>query len=67
MQEFDWEELSLIEPLRALRIIHYSAWILRRWEDPCFPTAFPIFGSAGYWRDEIEALSEILNLMNGFA
>lgn len=65
MNEFQWEDLALIEPLRALRIIHYSAWILRRYEDPCFPQAFPLFGSAGYWRDEIEALSEILHLMQG--
>lgn len=65
MQDFDYSELSLIEPLRALRIIHYSAWIVRRYDDPCFPQAFPNFGSPGYWRDEIEALSEIHRLMNG--
>lgn len=38
--DFDPRELALIEPLRALRLMHYSAWLARRWDDPAFPTAF---------------------------
>ncbi|KQV99900.1 serine/threonine protein kinase [Rhizobacter sp. Root1221] len=63
--EFDWRELRLIEALRTLRMIHYSAWIARRWNDPAFPVAFPWFGGRGYWNeqatrllDQVEALRE---------
>jgi len=58
MREFDYGQLSLIEPLRTLRIIHYSAWIARRWEDPTFKNAFPEFGSNKYWFEEIATLEE---------
>ncbi len=63
MCNFDWESLELIEVLRGLRIIHYSAWIAKRMDDPAFTTAFPHFGSDTYWRSEIEALQEILSLI----
>ncbi|MFM1980204.1 MAG: hypothetical protein RLZ68_1469, partial [Pseudomonadota bacterium] len=43
-REFDRAELALIEPLRTLRLIHYSAWLARRWSDPTFPVNFPWFG-----------------------
>ena len=39
--EFDPRELALIEPLRAMRIVHYMAWLARRWEDPAFPATSP--------------------------
>jgi Ser/Thr protein kinase RdoA (MazF antagonist) len=55
---FNREELSLIEPLRTLRLIHYAAWIGRRWEDPAFPAAFPWFGTGRYWQDRILELRE---------
>ena len=42
----DRRELALIEPLRTLRLIHYSAWLARRWSDPTFPNNFPWFGSS---------------------
>jgi len=61
--EFDWRELRLIEPLRTLRMIHHSAWLARRWDDPAFPIAFPWFGTAGYWSDEVGKLKEQLSLM----
>ena len=52
------EELGLIEPLRTLRLVHYSAWLARRWEDPAFPAAFPWFGTHRYWQDRILELRE---------
>ncbi|MSQ88173.1 MAG: serine/threonine protein kinase [Betaproteobacteria bacterium] len=55
---FNREELGLIEPLRTLRLIHYSAWLARRWEDPAFPAAFPWFGTQRYWQDRILELRE---------
>lgn len=48
---FPHEQWRLVEPLRGLRFIHYSAWIARRWEDPAFPKAFPQFNSAAYWEE----------------
>ncbi|MEI7440715.1 MAG: serine/threonine protein kinase [bacterium] len=66
MRDFDRSSLSLIEPLRALRMIHYSAWIARRWEDPSFPKMFTQFTTQQYWNEEIEALNEILEILNGY-
>ncbi len=57
-RDFDFRELHLIEALRALRIIHYSAWIARRWKDPAFPRAFPWFGEPRYWEEHVLALRE---------
>ena len=55
--EFDRRELGLIEALRSLRLIHYSAWLARRWADPAFPAAFPWFQTTKYWQDQISAAS----------
>lgn len=55
---FDRRELRLIEPLRTLRMIHHSAWLAERWSDPAFPAAFPWFGSAAYWSEQITQLRE---------
>ena len=56
--EFDPTELSLIESLRTLRILHYSAWLARRWDDPAFPQHFPWFNSPRYWEDQMLTLRE---------
>ena len=55
---FDRRELALIEALRTLRLIHYSAWIARRWDDPAFPAAFPWFDTPRYWEQKILELRE---------
>ena len=60
---FDARELHLIEALRSLRIIHYAAWLARRWEDPAFKTAFPWFNSGRYWDEHVLALREQIALM----
>jgi Ser/Thr protein kinase RdoA (MazF antagonist) len=52
--------IRLIEPLRALRMLHYAAWIARRWEDPIFPRTFPHFGTEGYWGGLCRDLQEIV-------
>jgi len=62
-REFDPRELALVEALRTLRLIHYSAWIARRWEDPAFPAAFPWFGTQRYWQDRILELREQIAAM----
>lgn len=56
--EFDLAELSLIESLRTLRILHYSAWLARRWDDPAFPLHFPWFNSPRYWEEQMLTLRE---------
>ncbi len=61
--EFDRRELHLIEALRTLRLMHYSAWIARRWNDPAFPAAFPWFGTQRYWQDRILELKEQIGAM----
>jgi Ser/Thr protein kinase RdoA (MazF antagonist) len=62
--EFDPRELHLIEALRTLRLIHYSAWLARRWHDPAFPAAFPWFNTQRYWQDRILELKEQIALMD---
>ncbi len=56
--EFDDRSLHLVEALRTLRLLHYSAWLARRWDDPAFPIAFPWFNTARYWQDRILELRE---------
>ena len=59
----DRRELHLVEALRTLRLIHYSAWIAERWDDPAFPAAFPWFGTTRYWQDRILELREQIGAM----
>ena len=63
MREFDRRELALIEPLRTLRLLHYSAWLARRWSDPIFPINFPWFGSAAYWQEQAAILWQQVEAM----
>ena len=60
---FDARELHRLESLRTLRMIHYSAWLARRWDDPAFPAAFPFFGTEHYWQNQILALREQIAAM----
>jgi Ser/Thr protein kinase RdoA (MazF antagonist) len=62
--DFDPRELPLIEALRALRLIHHSAWLARRWDDPAFPRAFPWFAHERYWGDQVLALREQLSALD---
>jgi len=56
--EFDDRELHLVEALRTLRLLHYCAWLARRWDDPAFPLAFPWFNTPRYWQDRVLELRE---------
>ena len=62
--EFDPRELHLVEALRTLRLIHYAAWLARRWDDPAFPAAFPWFNTQQYWQARILELREQIALMD---
>lgn len=61
--DFDFAELALIEALRTLRIMHYSAWLARRWSDPAFPRHFPWFNTERYWAEHILELREQLSAL----
>ncbi|MEN9888505.1 MAG: hypothetical protein RL559_542 [Pseudomonadota bacterium] len=63
LRDFDRRELAWIEPLRTLRLIHYSAWLARRWHDPIFPINFPWFGTPDYWRGQVQMLHEQIEAM----
>jgi Ser/Thr protein kinase RdoA (MazF antagonist) len=63
MRDFDRSTLRLVEPLRALRMIHYSSWIARRWDDPIFKRTFPEFVTYNYWLEEADSLEEQLRLI----
>jgi Ser/Thr protein kinase RdoA (MazF antagonist) len=56
--DFDRRQLALIEPLRTLRLLHYAAWLARRWDDPAFPMAFPWFNTVKYWEEQVLTLRE---------
>ncbi|MGL4958971.1 MAG: serine/threonine protein kinase [Plesiomonas sp.] len=56
--DFTAREVQLIEPLRGLRMVHYMAWLARRWEDPAFPRSFPWFAEPRYWEQQILACKE---------
>jgi len=62
--EFEPRQLYLVEALRTLRLIHYSAWLASRWDDPAFPAAFPWFNTQRYWQDRILELREQVALMD---
>jgi Ser/Thr protein kinase RdoA (MazF antagonist) len=62
--DFNRAELNLVESLRTLRIMQYSAWLARRWDDPAFPMNFPWFNTQRYWSDHILELREQLALLD---
>jgi Ser/Thr protein kinase RdoA (MazF antagonist) len=62
--DFNPTELHLVEALRTMRMIHYAAWLARRWDDPAFPLAFPWFNTLDYWENHILSLREQAALMN---
>jgi len=64
LREFDVRELKLIEPLRTLRLIHYSAWLAKRADDPSFVINFPWFWSPDYWQSQIDTLNEQIEAMD---
>jgi len=57
-RELDPAELQLVEALRALRMLHFNAWVAQRWGDPAFPRAFPAAGSPRYWEEQMHNLRE---------
>ncbi|MFO0761617.1 MAG: serine/threonine protein kinase, partial [Byssovorax sp.] len=63
LREFDHASLRLVEPLRGLRLVHYAAWIARRFHDPIFPRTFVHFGTEAYWDEQTRDLEELLEIV----
>ncbi len=61
--EFDDRQFKIMEPLRTMRMIHYSAWLAKRWHDPSFKHNFPWFNSSRYWEEHILSLKEQLAII----
>ncbi|GAB4117055.1 MAG: hypothetical protein Fur0014_18820 [Rubrivivax sp.] len=66
-RDFDRAQLSLVEPLRTLRMLRHAAWLAERWSDPSFPRNFPFFGTPAYWSQQTTQLREQLEAMAGEA
>lgn len=58
--DFNSSELKLIESLRGLRLLHYNAWLCRRWDDPAFPRHFPWVAETQYWQQQQQSFTEQL-------
>jgi len=61
--EFDSKEFALIESLRTMRVVHYMAWLCRRWQDPAFPHSFPWFNTQRYWEEQVLMLKEQMSAL----
>ncbi|AHG20222.1 serine/threonine protein kinase [Chania multitudinisentens RB-25] len=61
--EFDQRELALIEPLRAMRMVYYLAWVVRRWQDPAFPKSFPWMAESDFWLSQTAIFTEQVKLL----
>ena len=62
--DFDPRQIRWVEALRTLRLVHYAAWLARRWEDPAFPRSFTWFNSERYWADHILELREQMSALH---
>lgn len=62
--DYNPRELRLVEVLRTLRMIHYTGWLAKRWEDPAFPLNFPWFNTPKYWQDQLQHLHEQSELLD---
>lgn len=63
LRSFDHGSLRLVEPLRGMRLIHYAAWLAKRWHDPIFPRTFVHFGTEAYWDEQTRDLEELLEVI----
>ena len=60
---FESDEIAFIEPLRAMRMVYYLAWIIRRWDDPAFPRNFPWLTDEDYWRRQTATFIEQVRVL----
>lgn len=63
LRDFDHASLRAVEPLRGLRLVHYAAWLARRWHDPIFPRTFVHFGTEAYWDEQTRDLEDLIDVI----
>lgn len=63
--DFNYSEIRLVEALRALRMMQYSTWLAKRWDDPAFPISFPWFNTPRYWQEQLQLLNDQIVLLDG--
>ena len=63
LRNFNRSDLKLTETLRAMRLVHFSAWIGKRFDDPYFKKTFSDYGSWGYWNSQLADLTDQLKLV----
>ncbi|MFP5384596.1 MAG: serine/threonine protein kinase [Bacteriovoracia bacterium] len=63
MTRKDYLRMNLTEALRTMRMVHFNAWIAKRWEDHSFQRVFPQFTSANYWDQELIDLRVQMGLL----
>jgi Ser/Thr protein kinase RdoA (MazF antagonist) len=59
-RDFDRRSLRLIEPLRAMRFIHYMAWCAYQVAEEGLSRVAPDFGTRAYWQQELRDLADQL-------
>jgi Ser/Thr protein kinase RdoA (MazF antagonist) len=59
-RDFDMGSLRLIEPLRAMRYIHYTAWCAHQFAEDGETRVNENFGSRQYWQTEMDDLEDQL-------
>ena len=59
-KDFDMLSLRLIEPLRAMRYIHYAAWCAYQFAEDGETRVDEDFGSRQYWQTELDDLEDQL-------
>lgn len=57
-------KMNLTEPLRIMRMVHFNAWIAKRWDDHSFQRVFPQFTSPNYWDMELIDLRVQMGVLN---
>lgn len=60
---FDRSTIRLIEPLRAMRFIHYITWCAWQFVEDGSTRVIEDFGSYPYWRQEIDDLNDQLMMI----
>jgi Ser/Thr protein kinase RdoA (MazF antagonist) len=62
-RDFDYSDLILVEPLRAMRYIHYTAWCAHQIQDGGFSQLAPDWGTRKYWQTEVKDLTEQIDII----
>ncbi|MBT8354008.1 MAG: serine/threonine protein kinase [Desulfofustis sp.] len=60
---FDRSSLALVEPLRAMRFIHYMSWCAKQYIEDGGTRINDDFGSQAYWQQEIVDLKDQVALI----